>query len=152
MYECFILRARPLFSKILKRGYLEECLKLSLGKFNGRYGDLILQYEVSLSRMLNAILTLYQHCHPNRSDFLPVSQPWYRAWPSPNNEWSPLSICNGYEMPAENAYPSKHLVPSPFFGTCLCSNCWNQIPRTCHIFTRLFTLNAPRYVLDLAYG
>ena len=36
------------------------------------------------------------------------------------------------------------------FGTCLCSNCWDQIPRTCHVFTRLFTLNAPWYFLDFA--
>ena len=36
----------------------------------------------------------------------------------------------------------------PFFGTCLCSNCWDQISRTCHVFTRLFTLNTPWYFLD----
>ena len=29
----------------------------------------------------------------------------------------------------------------PHCGTCLCSNCWDQIPRTCHVFTRLFTSN-----------
>ena len=29
-------------------------------KFNGRYGDLIQQYDVSLSRILNDILTLDQ--------------------------------------------------------------------------------------------
>ena len=33
----------------------------------------------------------------------------------------------------------------PHFGTCLCSNCWDQIPRTCHVFSRLFT---PLYFLD----
>ena len=27
------------------------------------------------------------------------------------------------------------------FGTCLYSNCCDQIPQTCHVFTRLFTLN-----------
>ena len=41
---------------------------------------------------------------------------WYRVWPSPNYEWFPWSICNGYGMPAGNAYPSGHLVPSPFLG------------------------------------
>ena len=40
----------------------------------------------------------------------------------------------------------------PLFGTCLCSNCWDQIPRTCHVFTRLFTLNTPWYFLDFAGG
>ena len=38
------------------------------------------------------------------------------AWPSPNYEWFPWSICNGCGMPAGNAYPSRHLVPSPFLG------------------------------------
>ena len=59
-YECFILRARRLSSKLLKQGYLVEHLKSSFRKFYGRYGDLIQQFEVTLSRMLNDILTLGQ--------------------------------------------------------------------------------------------
>ena len=59
-YECFILRARRLSSKLLKQGYLVERLKSSFRKFYGRYGDLIEQYEVTLSRLLNDILTLDQ--------------------------------------------------------------------------------------------
>ena len=38
----------------------------------------------------------------------------------------------------------------PLLRTCLCSNCWDQIPRTCHVFTRPFTLNTPRYFSILA--
>ena len=34
---------------------------------------------------------------------------------------------------------SNKLNSNPF-GTCLCSNCLDQIHRTCHVFTRLFTL------------
>ena len=82
-YECFILRARRLSSKLLKQGYLAERLKSSFRKFYGRYGDLIQQYEVSLYRMLNDILILDQQWLPNQSDFPPISWPWYRAWPSP---------------------------------------------------------------------
>ena len=37
-------------------------------------------------------------------------------------------------------------------GTCLCSSCWDQIPRTCHVFTRLFTSNTPWYFLDFAFN
>ena len=59
-YECFILRARRLSSKLLKQGYLATRLKSSFRKLYGRYGDLIQQYEVSLSRMLNDILILNQ--------------------------------------------------------------------------------------------
>ena len=33
----------------------------------------------------------------------------------------------------------------PHCGTCLCSNCWDQISQTCHVFTRLFTSNTPWY-------
>ena len=116
LYECFILRARRLSSKLLKQGYLVERLKSSFRKFYGRYGDLIQQYEVSLSRMWNDILTLDQQWLPNKSDFPPISWHWYRLWPSPNYEWFPWSICNGCGMPAGNAYPSGHLVPSPILG------------------------------------
>ena len=59
-YECFILRAGRLSSKLLKQGYLAERLKSSFRKCYGRYGDLTQQYEVSLSRMLNDILILDQ--------------------------------------------------------------------------------------------
>ena len=94
-YECFILRARRLSSKLLKQGYIVERLKSSFRKFYGRYGDLIERYGVTLSRMLNDVLTLDQQWLPYRSDFPPISWPFYRAWPSPNYEWFPWSICNG---------------------------------------------------------
>ena len=38
----------------------------------------------------------------------------------------------------------------PLLGTCLCSNCWYQFSRTCLVFSRLFTLNTPRYFVDFA--
>ena len=43
-------------------------------------------------------------------------------------EWFPWSICNGCGMPAGNAYHSGHLVPSPFWGACMCSDCWDSFP------------------------
>ena len=55
-YGCFILRATRLSNKLLEQGYVKERLKSSLRKFYGRCGDLIKQYEVSLSQMLNDIL------------------------------------------------------------------------------------------------
>ena len=36
------------------------------------------------------------------------------------------------------------------FGTCLCSYYSDQFSRTCHVFSRLFVLNIPRYFLDFA--
>ena len=55
-YECFILRAVRLSNMLLGQGYVKERLRSSLRKFYGRYGDLIKQYEVPLSRMLHDIL------------------------------------------------------------------------------------------------
>ena len=55
-YGCFILRATRLSNKLLEQGYVKERLKSSLRKCYGRYGDLIKQYEVSLTQMLNDIL------------------------------------------------------------------------------------------------
>ena len=55
-YECFILRASRLSPKLLGQGYVIERLRWSLRKFNGRYGDLIKHYGVSLSQVLHAIL------------------------------------------------------------------------------------------------
>ena len=42
-------------------------------------------------------------------------------------------------------------APPPHFGTCLCPNCWDQIPRTCRVFTGLFTSNILWYFLDFAH-
>ena len=105
-----------LSSKLLKYGYILERLKSSFRKFSGRYGDLIQQFEVSLLRMLNDILTLDQlKWHPKQSDFPTISWPWYGTWPSPNYEWFPWGVCKGYDIPAGNAYSSGHLLLSHFW-------------------------------------
>ena len=114
-YECFIPRATRLCSKLLKEKYLVEYLISSFRKSYGRYWDLIQQFEVSLSRIFNDILTLDQfQWLTNRSDFPTISWRWYRALSPPNYEWSSWSMCSGCGMPAGNAYSSGHLVPSPF--------------------------------------
>ena len=46
--------------------------------------------------------------------------------------------------------PFKRSGSFPHFGTRLCSNCWDQITWTCHVFTRIFTLNTHWYFLDFA--
>ena len=55
-YGCFILRATRLSNKLFEQGYVKERLKSSLRMFYGRHWDLIKQYEVSLSRVLNDLL------------------------------------------------------------------------------------------------
>ena len=59
---------------------------------------------------------------------------------------SPWNICSGCGMPAGDAYSYTWVLP--FFGTCLCCNCWDKFFRTCRVFSQLFTLNIPRYYLD----
>ena len=48
--------AMQLSNKLFEQGYVKERLKSSLKKFDGRYGDLMKQYAVPLSQMLNDIL------------------------------------------------------------------------------------------------
>ena len=55
-YECFILRVVRFSNKLLGQGYVKERLRSSLRKFHGRYGNLIKQIEVPLSRILHNIL------------------------------------------------------------------------------------------------
>ena len=145
-YECFILRA----SKLIKQGYLAERLKSSFRKFYGRYGDLIQQYEESLSRLLNDILILDQQWLPDQSVFPSISWPLYRAWPSPITSGFHGAFATGVAC-QQGTLTLLDTWFRPYCGTCLCSNCWDQIPRTFHVFTWLFTSNTPWYFLDFAF-
>ena len=55
-YGCFILRATRLSNKLFEQGYVTQRLNSPLKKVYGRYGDVIKQYEVPLSRMYKDIL------------------------------------------------------------------------------------------------
>ena len=78
LYGCFILRVTRLSNKLLEHGYVKQWLKSSLRKFYGKYGDLIKQYEVSLSRMLNDVLWP-DHIHVQWQP--PTDQTLYRTQP-----------------------------------------------------------------------
>ena len=80
-YGCFILRAMRLYNKLLEQGYVKERLKSSLRKFYCRYGDLIKQYEVSLSQMLNHILWPdHIRWQPPTDQTLYRTQPFTEFW------------------------------------------------------------------------
>ena len=127
-YECFILRTRRLSRKLLKQGYLAERLKSSFRKFYGRYEDLI-QDEVSLSWMLNDILTLDQQWLPNRlsTNFMTLIQSltftelWVVFLEHLQRMWHA----------SRERLPFRATGSVPHLGTCLCSNCLDQIHRTC---------------------
>ena len=70
-----------LSNKLLKQGYVRERLKSSLRKFYGRYGNLIKQYEVSLSQMLNDILyTDHIQWQPPTDQTLYRTRPFTEFW------------------------------------------------------------------------
>ena len=79
-YECFILRAAQLSSKLLRQGYVMERLKSSLRKFYVRYGDLIKHYDVSFSQTLHDILG-HEHIqwHPQLINHYTNLRTYYRT-------------------------------------------------------------------------
>lgn len=56
-YTDFILRARRLSDKLLSQGYVCDRLTSSLRKFYGRHGELVIHYDVPLSRMVDDIMS-----------------------------------------------------------------------------------------------
>ena len=148
-YECFILRARRLSSKLLKQWYLAERLKSSFRKFNGRCRDLIQLYEVSCSRMLMTFWSLTNSNFRTNQTFhqyhdLNTELDLHRLWVVSMEHLQRVWHASREHLP----FRTPGSVPN--CGTCLCSNCWDQIPRICHVFTRLFTSNTPWYFLDFA--
>ena len=55
-YECFILRAVRISNKLIGQGYVIERLDPSVRKVYCRYGELVKQYAVPVSRLLHKIL------------------------------------------------------------------------------------------------
>ena len=101
-YECFILRAARLSSKLLGQGYVKERLKSSLRKFYSRYWDLIKHYEVSLSQMLHDILGHYHiQWHPQLIRHYTNLRTYYRTglyywfWPIYTILEVSIEHCNG---------------------------------------------------------
>ena len=114
-YGCFILRATRLSNNLLEQGYVKERLKSSLRKFYGRYGDLIRQYEVSLSQMLNDILW------PDHIQWQPpTDQTLYRT--RPFTEFWVVSIEHLRRVWHADRIRLLLRTPGPVpFGICKCS-------------------------------
>ena len=74
-YECFILRAARLSSKLLGQGYVMESLKSSLRKFYGRYGisSNIMKSPFPKCYMTFWNMTMYNDTL-NRSDITPICE------------------------------------------------------------------------------
>ena len=104
---CSTLRTMRLFSQLLKQEYTMERLKSSLRKFNGRYEDLIKQYEVPLSRILMTFWSLIIYSDTLHRSYFAII----------HNIIAELGLyqstrCFLIAFPTEGNYFSRHLVPS----------------------------------------
>ena len=130
-YGCFILRATRLSNKLLEQGYVKERLKSSLRKFYGRYGDLIKQYEVSLTQMLNDILW------PDHIQWQTLTdQTLYRT--RPFTEFWVVSIEHLRQVwhADRGRLPLRTPSSAPFWGLAY-AVCWDQFSR---LYTELMTV------------
>ena len=139
-YECCILRAARLSSKLLGQGHVRERLKSCLRKFYGRYGDLIKHYEVPLSQMFHDVLghghlqwhpQLIRH-YTNMWTYY-RTRPYYRFWPY-------YQILGGFHRTLQRvrlANRGRLLLrkPGPLpFGTCICSYVETILSWICHVY------------------
>ena len=144
LYGCFILRATRLSNKLLEQGYVKERLKSSLRKFYGRYGDLIKQYEVSLSQILNDILW------PDHIQWQPpTDQTLYRT--RPFTEFWVVSIEHLRRVWHADRGRLLLRTPGPVpLGLAYVLLVETNPFRTCRYFTGLCSSNIPWYFLDFA--
>ena len=119
-YGCLSWGRRDFQINSSNRDTSRNAMKSSLRKFYDRYGDLIKQYEVSLSQMLNEIPW------PDHIQWQPPTDlTLYRT--RPFTEFWVVSI--EHLRGVWHADRGRLLLrtPGPIpFGTCICSTCWDQ--------------------------
>ena len=81
--------------------------------------------------------------------FLTSLQPLNGFWPNLTRTKYSYTFSTSLHASRERL-PFRTPGSVPLFETHLCSDCWDVISRTFRVFTRLFTLNTPRYFLDFA--
>ena len=119
----FYSEADTTFKLASRTGIRQGTLEIVIEEVFCRYGDLIKQLEVPISRMLNDILK------PNQI------------------QWQPSTDQTLYQ--SVNFLPNStfYRLMRGFHKTC-----WEQsFSRTCIFFSGLFTSNIPRYFLDFAF-
>ena len=127
-----ILRATRLSntSQLLEQGYVKERLKLSFRKFYSRCGDLVKQYEVPLSRMLNDLWYDQMQWRPGICANL-----WTFCRVRPFAELLEVSIERLRRVWHAGIGRLLLQTPDPVqFGTCMCSSCCKQsFSRACYL-------------------
>ena len=138
-YECFILRAARLSSKLLGQRYVMERLKSFLRKFYGRYRDLIKHYEVSVSQMLHDILghDMYNDTL-NWSDITPICELYTEL--DCITDFDLITKFWGFHRTLQRVRLDNRgclllRTPGPAsFGTCICSYVETNLSWTCHVY------------------
>ena len=110
------------------------------------YGNLIKQYEVSLSPMLHDII----QWHPQLIRHYTNLWTYYRTGPKYYRFWPYYQISGGFHRTLQRvrlANKGRLLLRTPGpvpFGTCICSNVEIIFSWACHVFG-LWISNIPRY-------
>ena len=104
-----------------------SCICLVTGLWISNIPRYFLFHEATLWWMLNDIPIVDQlQWLPYRSNFSPISWPWYRPSPSPKYEWYPWNICNGWGMLHCSRERLPFRTPYPVtFWTGFCSKRWD---------------------------
>ena len=134
-----MLKTRRLSSKLLKQGYHMDRFKSSFRNFYGRYAGILFSNMKYVKRHADPrpVFTYFMNLTITEIRMASTKH-LHRVWHASRER-----------LHFRTVNPSGHLVPSPF-GTCLCSNCWSQLSRTCRVFSRFFTCKIPRYFLNFA--
>ena len=132
------------------QGYLVERLESSFRKFYGRYGDLVEQYGATLSLNVKwhsdpwpTVTSLPIRLSTNFMTFIP-SLTFTELWVVSMEHMQRVWLASRERLPfrTPGSVPHLGLANVPIVET--------EIPRTCLVFTRLFTSNTPWYFLDFA--
>ena len=125
-------------------------LKSSFRKLYGRYGDLILpiwslpltngKYHSGHLRTVTSQPIRLSTNFMTSIQNLTFTELWVVSMEHVRRVWHASRECLPFRTPGS-------VLP---FGTCLCSNCWDQISQPCRVFTRLFTLNTSWYFRHFA--
>ena len=134
-YECFILRAARLSSKLLGQGYVMERLKSSLRKFYGRYGDL--KSPSPKCYMTFWDMTIYSDTL-NWSDITPICELITEL--DLITDLTLLPNFGGFHRTLQRVRLANRgrlllRTPGPVpFGACICSNVGTILSWTCHVY------------------
>ena len=139
-YECFIGKARRLFSKLFIQGYFVECLKSSFMKFYGNLWSYSAIWSIPLKNV-------EWHSDPRPATVTSIPIRLYTNFMTliPSLTFDQFQVVS-MEHLQRMWHAIRERLPlctpgSVPFRNCLWSNVWDQFLRTCRVFFQLITLD-----------